>query len=265
MLLQLIKHHLQVRLEYRGSFVLSLVLHPLVMSLTLLMFKGIYAHHRQDTLLGHSLEQMVWYFGAGHFFYYLVWNMVDKHLSDRVLHGRLDEVLIRPYSLLTWELAQLVAQKLLSLLLELLPVFGIFAWICFPEFLTARGLGQYLLLTLLASVQFFLISFCLGAAALRWGDASATHVLKFVCVNLLAGVALPLAFFPEALQRFILALPFHYLFHTPVRYLLGLGGPQPWDAFLQTAAAQCGWIALLLLMAVVAEERSLSHFQSAGG
>jgi ABC-2 type transport system permease protein len=262
---QLVKHYLKVRLEYRASFLFSLGLHPLVMLLTLLMFKGIYSHHNVESLLGYSLGQMVWYFGASHFFYYLVWNMVDKNISDRVLYGRMDEQLVRPYSMLTWEFAQLLSQKLPSLAFEFLPVFGIYTLIWFPDFLSLRGLMQYLLLTGLGAVQFFLMSFCLGTLALRFGNVSSANVLKFVCVNLLAGVSLPIVFFPEALQRLILALPFHYLFHTPVSYLLGTSGASGWGAFLGTALHQSAWILLFFALTQLAYAGSIRHYRSVGG
>ena len=265
MLTQLLGHQLRIRLEYRGSFLFSLLLHPLVMLLTLWMFQGIYSHHRLDSLLGYSLHQMVWYFGASHFFYYLVWNMVDKNISDRVLHGRMDQILVRPYSLLTWELAALLSEKLLSLAFELIPVWAFFTWICPPDFMTVRGFCQYFLFTGLAVLQFFFMSFCLGLLALRSGDASSANVLKFVVVNLFAGVSLPIVFLPAALQQLITVLPFHYLFHTPVSYLLGTAGPQPWAATLRTAGKQCVWIGAFLVFARFSYTRSVRHFQSVGG
>ena len=261
----LVKHHLKVRLEYRASFLFSLLLHPLVMLLTTSMFKGIYAHHGLESLLGYSLGQMVWYFGASHFFYYLVWNMVDKELSDKVLHGRMDQQLVRPHSVLTWEFAQLVSNKLLSLLFEFSPVFAIYALIWFPDFLSLRGFIQYFLLTGLAMIQFFLMSFLLGVLAFRWTDVTSANVLKFIIVNLLAGVALPIVFFPETMQALILLLPFHYLFHTPVSHLLGTADVQHWGSFLSTFAHQSSWILLLLVLTLFTYRGSIRHFRSVGG
>lgn len=264
-LVHVIRHHAKVRLEYRSSFLFSLFLHPLVMFLTMLMFKGIYQHHNVTSLLGYSLSQMVWYFGAAQFFYYLVWNMVDKNLSDKVLYGRMEELLVRPYSMLTWELLQLAAHKLLSLVFEFVPVFAVYLLLWFPDFLTLRGFTQYLFLTALASVQFFFMSFFLGVLALRWHDVSSANVLKFIVVNLFAGVSLPIVFFPASLQRLILALPFHYLFHTPVAHLLGSVDVAHWRPFLETALHQTAWIVAFFALAEIAYRRNIRHFVSVGG
>lgn len=264
-LFQIAKHHIKVRLEYRGSFLFSLFLHPLVMLLTMLMFKGIYRHHELRSLFGYSLGQIVWYFGAAQFFYYLVWNMVDKNISEKVLYGRMEEQLLRPYSLLAWEFVQLTSQKLLAVLFEFIPVFLIYLLIWYPDFLTLSGLAQYLALTALAFVQFFLMSFLLGLLAFLWHDVSSANVLKFIVVNLLAGVSLPIAFFPGSLQTWILALPFHYLFHTPVAHLLGTVNVDRWSDFAGTVLGQLTWILLLFLLAELGCRRALARFLSVGG
>lgn len=264
-LVQLFVHHLKIRLEYRQTFLFSLVLHPLVMLLISFMFRGIYAHHDQQRLLGYTLAQMVWYFGASQFFYYLVWNIVDKNISERVLYGGMDQQLTRPYSMLTWEFAQLVSHKLLSFALEFVPVFLLYTLVWTPDFLSVAGVTQYLIATALASVQFFLMSFILGALAFVFQDVSSANAIKFIIVNVFAGVALPIAFFPNGLEQLILNLPFHYLFHTPVSYLLGTAREPGWQAFCGVMLGQCFWLLVLLLAAELVHRRTLRHFVSAGG
>ena len=264
-LAELFKHHLKQRLAYRETFVFSLLLHPLVLLLVALMFRTVYAHRQQSTLLGYSLTQMVWYFGASQFFYYLVWNVVDKNMSDRVLLGTMDQQLVRPYSLFTWELVQLAAHKLLALVFELLPVFTLYCLIFPPSFLTPLGLFRYGLLTALAALEFFAISFVLGLLAFSWQDVSSLNILKALAVNLLAGVALPLAFFPRALQACALASPFHYLFHTPVSYLLGTAADSTWATFGHVVLGQSSWTLGFSVLAVGMYHRLIGRFLSVGG
>jgi len=262
-LFSLFKHHLKLRLQYRETFLFSLVLHPLVMLLILAMFKGVYA--KQQTVLGYSQSQMVWYFGSSQFFYYLVWNIVDKNIAQKVMFGGMDRELVRPYSLLSWELVQLLAHKLLALVFEFIPVFLAYWLILRPDFLTGAGLAQYLILTALALLQFFLLSFLFGILAFIWQDVSAAHALKFIVVNVLAGVALPIAFFPQAVQRVLYALPFQYLFHVPVQHLLGRVDVARWDAFAVTCAWHSAWLVALFILTEAASRRTVRHFLSAGG
>jgi len=262
---ELFKHHLKQRLQYRTTFWFSLLLHPLVMLLVMFMFRGVYSHRQQSNLLGYSLGQMVWYFGASQFFYYLVWNIVDKNMSERVIYGTMDQQLVRPYSLFTWELVQLGAHKLHALAFEFLPVFLLYALIWRPEFLTASGVFRYGVLTLLAALQFFAMSFALGVLAFSWQDVSAFGLIKAAVVNLFAGVALPIAFFPRALQSCALALPFHYLFHTPVSYLLGTAPDTSWAAFGSVLVRQLGWTIGFVLVGLGLYRRSVRRFVSAGG
>ncbi len=264
-LAELFKHHLKQRLQYRATFLFSLLLHPLVMALVLLMFRSVYGQRAESTLLGYSLRQMVWYFGAAQFFYYLVWNIVDQNMSERVLYGTMDQILVRPYSLFIWELVQLCAHKLLALLFEFFPVFLLYALILPPEFLTPVGLLRYGLLTALATLQFFVMSFGLGVLSLSWQNVSAFGALKAVAVSLFAGVALPVAFFPPALRALVEWLPFHYLFHTPVSYLLGTAADSGWSTFARVVLAQVGWILGFALLALATYRRTLRRFLSVGG
>lgn len=262
-LFSLFKHHLKLRLQYRETFLFSLVLHPLVMLLISAMFAGVY--QKQERVLGYSQSQMVWYFGSSQFFYYLVWNIVDKNIAHKVMFGGMDRELVRPYSLISWELVQLLAQKLLALAFEFIPVFLAYWLILRPDFLSGAGLAQYLILTALALLQFFLLSFLFGLLAFVWQDVSAAQALKFIVVNVLAGVALPIAFFPERMQRVLYALPFQYLFHVPVQHLLGRADVTRWDYFAMECLWHCAWLAALFVLTEAASRRTVRHFLSAGG
>jgi ABC-2 type transport system permease protein len=259
------RHLFAARLAYRNTLLFSTVLHPLVMLVTLLMLEGIYVHHGQPTLLGYSLPQMVWYFGAAQFFYQLVWNSVEKDIGERVLLGRLDQDLVRPFSLLAWELLNVGTQKVLCFVFEFVPVILVYTLICFPDFMTLAGLAQYLVLTAFGCLQFFLMSFVLASLTFVWQDASSLSAIKLLAVNLLSGVALPLAFFPERMQRFILCLPLHFLFHTPVAHLLGQADVENWAAFLMLLGQESIWSAFLLFLAWATYRRMIVRLSSAGG
>jgi ABC-2 type transport system permease protein len=259
------RHLFMARLSYRNTLLFSTVLHPLVMLVTLLMLEGVYAHHGQPTLLGYSLPQMVWYFGAAQFFYQLVWNTVEKDVGERVLLGRLDQDLVRPFSLLAWELLNLSAQKVLCFVFEFVPVVGVYTLICFPDFMTLAGFFQYLVLTALGCLQFFLMSFVLASLTFVWQDASSLSAIKLLAVNLLSGVALPLSFFPEPVQKVVLSLPLQYLFHTPVAHLLGQADVAGWSAFMLLLGHESIWSSLLLVLAWASYRRMITRLASAGG
>jgi ABC-2 type transport system permease protein len=259
------RHFVAARLAYKRTLLFSAVLHPLVMLVTSWMLKGIYTHHGQRVLLGYTLPQMVWYFGAAQFFYQLVWNTVEKNVGERVLLGRLDRDLVRPFPLLGWELLELSAQKLSCFAFEFVPVITVYTLICYPDFMTFGGFARYMLLTAFGCLQFFALSFLLASLTLFWQDSSSLSALKLLAVNLLSGVALPIAFFPQPLQDIILSLPFHYLFYTPVEHLLGRVDAASSDAFIVLLGKECLWSSLLLLLAWVTQRLMLARLVSAGG
>lgn len=260
-----LKLQLKQRLQYRETFLVSILLHPIMMVVHTLLFKGIYEYNQENTMAGYSLKQMIWYFGAIHFFYYLVWNGTDKSLTEKVLYGGMETQLIKPFSTMYWEFTQLISQKLLSFFLEFIPVFGIYMAICFPEFMSFTGFIQYLVLTAFAFVQFFLLSYMFGVLAFVWHNVSAFNALKFILVNVLAGASMPVAFFPGWLQKIIMALPFHYLFHTPVQYLLGKTEGSSWPVFFQDVLIHGAWLAALFMITQLIHKKTMRHYLSVGG
>ena len=67
----------------------------------------------------------------------------------------------------------------------------------------------------------------------------------------------------RALQSCALALPFHYLFHTPVSYLLGTAKDTSWAAFGSVFVRQLGWTIGFGLVGLGLYRRSVRRFVSA--
>lgn len=258
-------HHLRQVLQYRGALLLSLFLHPLIMVFHTLMFKGIYEYNHQQTLLGYTLPQMIWYFGSIHFFYYLVWNNIDKSINEKVLYGGFEVQLLKPFSIMAWEFSQLASQKILSVIIEFVPVYLIYYFICFPDFMSVTGLCQYLILSVLALIQFFLMGFTMGVLSFKLNNLTFLNSIKFIIVNIFAGAAFPIEFFPEILKKIILVLPFHYLYYTPVQFLLGRVNIGVWKVFAECVMLQMLWILAFFIIARSVLNRTMKSYMSVGG
>lgn len=257
-------HHLRARLEYRRALLFSVLIHPLVMLVTLSILRGMYAQRGDGRLLGYSLTELVWYFGATQFFYQLVWNTLEKEIGERVLSGRIARDLTRPCSLFRWELLQLCAQKTLCAVFEFVPVSLVYAGVCFPDFLTGVGLARYLVLMAFAFWQFFLLSFTLASLVFVWQDPSSLAALKLLIVHLLSGAALPYAFYPSAVRGVLERLPFRFFFHTPVAHLLGRAGAG-WESFAGLLVEELLWSLALLGLARVSHGWLVRRSSVAGG
>jgi ABC-2 type transport system permease protein len=95
------------------------------------------------------------------------------------------------------------------------------------------------------NVLYFLVAFSLHCLAF-WADNvwSLLVALRLVS-NLLGGLMIPLAAWPDAAQPWLAALPFRHFYAEPVRALLGQADAVSWLSSLGAAVLWCGAFALL--------------------
>jgi ABC-2 type transport system permease protein len=96
--------------------------------------------------------------------------------------------------------------------------------------------------------SFFLmaaINFLIGTCAVRLKSILALIRAKYWLLELLSGLLIPLAFFPEAARKMLAWLPFPHIASTPLQ--LYLGKLAPGDAVIMLAL-QWMWVAALLAL-----------------
>ncbi len=151
---------------------------------------------------------------------YTVTWVIWEFESD-VLHGRLSHALLRPLDPGWVYLAAHLAERL-SRLPFLILVCGAF-FLLYPEawfWPPLRHLALFALTVNLAFAVRYLAQYSLAMLAFVMERASALESLWQILYLFLSGTVIPLAFFPEALQRWVYWTPFPYIVDIPVRALL---------------------------------------------
>lgn len=96
---QVLKTNLKTMVQYRGSFMISLAIDPIVLFINIKLFAAIFAYNQTNTILGYSLSQMIWYFGVTTFVWYFTWNFTDRRIAEIILLGDMVIDLLRPVSI----------------------------------------------------------------------------------------------------------------------------------------------------------------------
>lgn len=217
----LLKLNLKIYFQYKWGFLVSFILDPIILILYISLLKTLYANDPDQLLLGYTCEQMIWYFAATKFFYYLVWSSPDQEISRTIITGEMITRFIKPISIMKWEFVKAIAMKISSFFFEFIPSILIFSLMVPPNFLKTEGLLMYLALSVFSFFLFFLISYFIATIAFLWQSNHALYAIKLIIVNVAAGAFIPLEFFPELLQKVIKALPFQHMFYNPVQFFLG--------------------------------------------
>jgi ABC-2 type transport system permease protein len=106
------------------------------------------------------------------------------------------------------------------------------------------------------------INFMIGTCAIPLKSILALIRAKYWLIELLSGLLIPIAFFPQKFQRVMAWLPFEHIANTPLQIYLGkLDRAQAWRAL----GTQWLWVVVLLILAHVWWDRASRKITIHGG
>ena len=166
-------------------------------------------------------------------------NEVDREIASQVREGRLAMTLIKPVDIQAMTLSQALGESAFRLVLFTLPI-GALLVLVYPVLPPASpaAFGLFLLSGLLSALLVGAINFCVGLVAIRTTSILGVLRAKYLVLELLSGLLVPVAFFPEPVRKVLVWLPFLHMNDTPGRIWLGLATGA--DA-ARALALQAGW------------------------
>lgn len=203
---------------YRSHMLLSLVVGPAYFLAQVFIWRAVYAG--RDSLGGFTLEQMLLYYGASSVIYYLTMDFADWNLQMLIRSGRFLTYILRPMSHRFFAFSQKTGHRLLGFIFEFIPVWLIFFFVFGIRLIPAEPLWTVLSVAL-SFVILFLLNYSTGILAFWMTRTDGIRSLIRLLRDLLAGVFIPLSFFPEAVQTVLFFLPFQFVSYVPVRVFLG--------------------------------------------
>jgi len=212
-------------------------------------------------IAGFSKRQIVTYFLLMD--YLLIAMNPYLGVAGDINSGSISNMLTRPVSYLWVTYSMSWANKSVRLLAGLPFVLAI-CLIWRDSFYLVTDPWAYLRLALAvfgASNILFLLQLCIEMFEFWFKYADSLTVITEIVFKFLAGAFMPLAFMPEALQRFADALPFKYMGAFMLDAFFGrLDGAQFFRGFL----IQCLWTAILALAANLIWRAGLKRYEAYG-
>ena len=262
---EMVKKYLKLFLQYKAGFLLSLVIHPFVMILSIMVFSALYAHAGLTTMAGFTLGQMIWYMAGVPCMWVIIWNNTDWNIAEKILNGNLTQDLLRPVSIFTLELADAVGLRLSGIMMEFIPDMFILSAIYFPSFMTVWSFLRFIPAAVGAFLLFFHMNFLLGLLAFAMKSTKSIVPVKFIIITTLGGGYLPLSFFPPAFNAVNSLLPFQYIFYQPLMIFLNMPSVQSPAAYLQVVGLQAAWTLGLHLLTRALWTSAHRKFCAVGG
>ncbi len=247
---------------YRSHMLLSLVVGPAFFLAQVYIWHAVYAG--KDTLAGFSLQQMLVYYGAASLIYYLTMDFADWNLQMLIRSGKFITYILRPMSHRYFALSQKIGHRILGFLFEFIPVWLIFFFVFRIPLIPARPIWSIISITLSFMILFY-INYSTGILAFWLTRTDGIRALIRLARDLMAGVFIPLSFFPQAVQKILFFLPFQFVSYVPVRVFLGSYELAGFSLSIpQIVAMQFGALVFMMIATELLWRLGIKHFTGVG-
>ena len=247
---------------YRSHMFLSLIVGPAFFIAQMLIWESVYKD--KTALAGFTLDDILRYYGISTVIYYITMDFADWNLQMLIRTGKFTTYILRPMPHPLFAFSQKIGHRILGFIFEFIPVSLVFLLVFKVNLTPARPFWASISIAL-SFVILFLINYTVGLLSFWLTRTDGIRALIRLMRDLLAGVYLPLSFFPDSFQKILFFLPFQFANYVPARVFSGsyeLGGYHlsiPQIVGIQTLA-----VLFMLLLTSIVWKFGVKHFTGAG-
>lgn len=224
------------------------------------IWKVIYETGNYNVLEGFTLNEMIGYIILSFGVMQATDNGTVWIIADEVRSGSIIMNLIKPINYHVRIFFEIIGITIFISLVILLP-----STILIKSILNIGGLinwGLFFVSLMLGVIIGFLFDFIFGMMAFYVKNLWGIGFGKFALVRLLSGALIPLAFFPDAVQKFLNLLPFKAIVYTPIMIFLGKFSTK---MIIYSMFNQLFWIAVLMLINYLIWKKAITRLTVQGG
>lgn len=262
---EVVKMNFKMYIQYKWTFAMSVFIEPIVFIINYVIFQSVYRYGETDIIQGYTVEQMVWFFTANLLVNAFVWNPCVGSMSSKILSGKLTNDLLRPISVFRYEMAECIASRFVSLLVDFLPGLVLYSLILPPRFVTIASFFKFLIVVIPAFFLNYLTASLIGICAMWVKNSTSLHAISNIMISFVGGSLIPMEFYPGWLSRLTDFFPYKYIYYWPIQFFLNKGSTQSQIFFGKILVIQFVWIGLLWMMYQAAWKSLLKTYGAVGG
>jgi ABC-2 type transport system permease protein len=251
-------------LAYRLRYFTGIVTYVLFVSVHYFIWKAVFHGLPAGARInGFTLPEMITYIGVGWIARSFYFSNIDEEIDELVRTGQISVFLLRPVNFHLMMLSQAAGECLFRILFFSVPICGAIVML-FPILLppTVHDALLFMLATLSSFLILAEINFLVGLLAFRLKSIQGISRAKYTLVQLLSGLFMPLAFFPDWFRHVVDLLPFKIISYVPLQFYLGKVAAQD---TLAVFLNQLGWLAALILFSHYCFRRAMTRLTLQGG
>ncbi|MGB0034557.1 MAG: ABC-2 family transporter protein [Candidatus Acidiferrales bacterium] len=248
-------------LAFRLRYFTGIITYFLNVTVYYFIWSAVY--HSAQSIAGYNLAQMITYVSVGWIIRSFYWNTIDQEMAYEVIEGKIAMDLIKPVSIQWMWICRAMGESAFRLGLLTFPT-AIVVALMFPVRGPASREDFFIFLVSVVGSFFLMgaINFMIGTCAIPLKSILALIRAKYWLIELLSGLLIPIAFFPDRLQKIMALLPFEHIAYTPLQIYLG---KLDRASALRALATQWIWVVALLVLANLWWDRASRKITIHGG
>ncbi len=250
-----------VGMVYRFGFLFTILGNIVYLGVAYYLWRSIYRY--SDTINGLTFNETFLYVGLGSAIFILLKTYADWYLHYEIREGIIAIYLTKPIDLQLYMLFANLGSLLMNLMAITLPTAIMLGFVFRVSIPFGIGLFLFPFSLLLAFLISFSIDYFVGLMGFYSESVWGLSMTKEIIISVFSGALIPIQFFPEAMQKILLWLPFQAIFHTPIMMLTRPN--QGMDIFLPMLVIQLSWALVLYFTARLFYNQAVKVLRVAGG
>ncbi|HEX7586813.1 MAG TPA: hypothetical protein VF478_00705 [Anaerolineae bacterium] len=259
--LAILRGSYMVGMIYRFGFVFTVLGNIVYMGVSYYLWRSIYAS--AETMHGLTFNETFLYVALGSAVFILLKTYADWYISYEIREGIIAIHLTKPLDFQLYALFTSLGSTLMNLTAITVPTILLLALVFQVTPAPGLGLALFPVSLLLAFVVSFSFDYFVGLLAFYTESTWGLSMTKEILIAVLSGALVPLQFFPDALQRVLLILPFQAIYYTP---LMMVSKPDVgWETLLPMLAVQVFWAVSLFVATRLFYSQAIKVLRVSGG
>jgi ABC-2 type transport system permease protein len=259
--LAVLRASFMVGVIYRFSFIFTIIGNLVYMAVTYYLWRSIYAN--TEVLRGMTFNETYLYVALGSAIFVLFKTYADWLISYEIREGAIASYLIKPIDYQFYTLADSLGSVLMNMAAITLPTLILIIFVFHIPIQWGPGLILFPISLVLAYLINFSFDYFIGITGFYSESIWGISTTKDVIISVLSGALIPLQFYPEAVQKILMVLPFQAMYHTPL--MLVSNPNQEWGALLKMLAVQVVWVVATFIFTRLYYNKAIKVLRVAGG
>jgi ABC-2 type transport system permease protein len=250
-----------VGMIYRYGFLFTILGNVVYLGVAFYLWRSIYKN--VQVIHGLTFDQTYLYVALGSAVFILLKTYADWFISYEIREGTIAIYLTKPVDYQLYALFTSLGSGLMNLTAITVPTILLLTFVFKVHITLGPGLLAFPVSLCLAFLISFNFDYLVGLMAFYNESVWGLTITKEIILTVLSGALIPLQFFPDAIQKILLVLPFQAIYYTPL--MMVTQPDQNIAVFLQMLAMQFLWALVTFAITRLVYEQAIKVLRVSGG